>query len=247
MISAVILTKNNQKTIKKSIEGVSFADEVIVIDDYSIDKTVAIAKRLKARVFRRKLNSNFAKQRNFGLSKARFEWILFIDSDEFVTGNLRDEILLKLETENIFNGYYVPRVDFWLGRNLNHGENNSNIIRLARKNKGKWFLAVHEVWGVRGKIGNISGRLIHYPHPGVGDFISTINSYTPIHARENRRLKKRKPFIRVVIMPSARFVMDYFIKLGFLNGVHGFVVASIMSFHSFLGWSELWLTSRKRK
>lgn len=246
MISAIILTKNNENTIKKCIEGVLWADEVIIIDDYSNDKTVAIAKKVGTRVFKRKLNSNFASQRNFGISKAKNEWILFIDSDEFVTGNLRDEILLKIQTENKFAGYYIPRVDFWLGRNLKNGENNALIVRLAKRGKGRWHLAVHETWRINGKIGKLKERLIHYSNPSLREFIYKINNYGLAHAKENRRLGKSAIFVKVLLMPFAKFVMDFFLKLGIKDGVHGFIVACIMSFHSFLGWSHLWLISRKK-
>lgn len=247
MISAIVLTKDNEKTVKRCLECLLWVDELIVIDDYSSDKTVSIARKCKAKVFKRRLIGNFAAQRNFGLTKAKNKWILFIDSDEFVTENLKDEILLKITSDKKINGYRIPRADFWLGRNLKHGENNTKIIRLARKGKGRWKLAVHEVWQINGKLGTLKQKIIHYSHPNISSFISKIGGYSNLHAKQNKKLGKTNSLLRVLVMPLARFVVDYKFKLGFLDGVHGFVTASIMSFHSFLGWSNLWLTSRKKK
>lgn len=247
MISAIVLTKNSEKTIKRCLECLSWVDEIIVIDDYSNDKTLKIVKKFKSKVYKRHLDNNFAAQRNFALEKAKNKWVLFIDSDEFVTENLKDEILLRIMSDKNTNGYYIPRVDFWLGRNLNHGENNIKIVRLAQRGKGRWKLAVHETWQINGNLGTLKQKIIHYSHPSVFEFVKKVGIYSNLHAKQNRKLGKANSILKVIAMPFARFLVDYKLKLGFLDGVHGFVVAGIMSFHSFLGWSNLWLASRKKK
>ena len=119
-ISAVILTKNDQDTIKKVLESVSFCSQVLVIDDDSSDDTASIAKKMGAQVYKRKLDNNLAKQRNFGLKKAKHDWVLFIDSDELVTQELKQEIRDVLpDTEK--QGFYIPRKDMFLGKKLKHG------------------------------------------------------------------------------------------------------------------------------
>ncbi len=134
MISAVILTKNEEKNIQRCIKSLQWCEEIIIIDDYSIDNTLSKVKGCK--VFKRKLNGNFAAQRNFGLSKAKGDWVLFIDADEVVTKELQKEIVTRIKYSER-NGFYVKRKDIFLGRELNYGETgNTKLLRLSKRNSG---------------------------------------------------------------------------------------------------------------
>ena len=134
MISAVVLTHNNEDTICKTLESVSWCDERIVVDDYSTDKTKEIAKNAGAVIYHHALNDDFSSQRNYGLEKASGEWVLFVDSDEIVISNLRDEMLKLIQRDKNVVGYYIKRNDFLFGRELRYGETaNVRVIRLAKK------------------------------------------------------------------------------------------------------------------
>src|SRR5579862_8388057 len=169
MISAVILTKNEEKNIEACLDSVSWCDEKIVIDDHSTDKTVELAKKKGAKVFNRIMANNFSDQRNFGLEKAQGDWILFIDADERVSSPLWYEIMQHTsESRGDYNGYYIKRQDTIWGKILKHGEvGNIVILRLAKKGVGKWEGKVHEVWKVQGKTQLLKNSLDHYPHPTV--------------------------------------------------------------------------------
>ena len=119
MLSAVILTKNEERKIQGLIKSLSFASEIIVVDDYSLDKTVPLAKKFGARVYTRHLNEDFAAQRNFALKQATCDWVLFVDSDESVPPALAKQILKAIKSTNI-NGYYLKRQDVFLNKNLRH-------------------------------------------------------------------------------------------------------------------------------
>ena len=247
-ISAVILTKNEEGNIDECIRGLTFCEEIIVIDDNSTDKTVEITRRLGAKVFQRNLDGNFAAQRNFGMEKAMNKWVLFIDADERAGKELKDEMERELAVlNNPYLGYFFKRDDYVFGKRLKFGETASiALLRLARKSAGKWTRNVHEVWDVRGKTKTLKNSLKHYPHQSLREFISDINFQSDLHALANQEEGKRSSLARIVFWPKGKFLYNYFFKLGFLDGIEGFILALMMSLHSFLAWSKLWIIQRKR-
>ena len=196
MISAVILTKNEEKNIEDCIKSVKWCDEIILIDDNSTDKTREIAEELGAKVFRRDLNGDFFSQRNFGLEKAKNEWVFFVDADERVTPSLCEEIIgLTNNPINQCSGFYIKRRDFTWGKELKHGETgNIWLLRLARKLQGKWEGKIHEEWKIKGKVGKLENSLYHYPHQTVNEFLTEINFYTNLRAKELFEKKVRSGF-----------------------------------------------------
>jgi glycosyltransferase involved in cell wall biosynthesis len=248
-ISTVILTNNNESIIQKCIKSVSFSDEIIVVDDFSADRSRIEAKNEGARVYKRRLNDNFAQQRNFALSKAKGKWVLFIDSDEVVTKELADEIIQV--TANPFirtEGFYIKRLDFMWGKKIKHGEmGNTKLLRLARNGAGKWKRSVHEYWDVIGRVKTLNNPIYHYPHEDLKKFIASVNWFSSLHAKENMKEGKRSNLIKIILWPIAHFLVNWILKLGFLDGVRGFVIALIMSFHSFLAWSKLWIYQKNYK
>lgn len=245
MISVIILTRNEEKNIKACLQTLQWCGEMVVVDDYSQDRTVAIAKRSGARVFRHHLDNNFASQRNFGLEKVAGDWILFIDADERVTPELRKEILGKI-TQNEPPGFNLRRRDFWDGRWLKHGETaNVRLLRLGQKKKGKWQRKVHEFWDIQGNIGELKNPLLHYPHQNLGDFLEHINFYSSLHAEAFYGQGVKPSSFRIIVNPLGKFIANWIFKLGFLDGTAGLMMALIMSLHSFLAWSKLYLKWKK--
>lgn len=245
-ISAVILTKNEEKNIERCLKSIDFCDEIIVIDDFSDDETVELTRKFEANVYQRKLNNDFSAQRNFGLEKAKGEWILFIDVDEEVGEELKKEILEKVEIGNAkaeIAVYYIKRRDYWWGRELRFGEvkktRTSGLIRLVKKNSGKWTYRVHEVFKASGYFGHLKSFINHYPHPTLKDFIEEINFYSTVRARELLSQGKKTNILEIIFYPSGKFILNYFVYLGFLDGAAGFVYAFMMSFHSFLVRAKL--------
>lgn len=242
MISAIVLIKNEEKNITACLASLLFCNEIIIIDDYSTDMTLSQVKELstKIRIYKRHLDNNFAEQRNFGLTKARGDWILFVDADERIPQSLRDEIQQKIK-DGKYDAFYVQRRDFFLGKEMKYGETgNIKILRLGRRNYGKWRRKVHETWSVKGNIGELKNRILHYPHTTISEFINDINNYSTIHAEENKRERKKSGIDKIILYPIGKFFVNYFFKLGFLDGIPGFILATMMSFHSFLAWSKQW-------
>lgn len=268
MISAVVLTHNAEATLEQTFKSLTWCDEIVLIDDNSTDKTVEIAKKYQARVFTRSLSDDFSAQRNFGLAKARGEWVVFVDSDEVVSKELVSEARLichaGLDPASQWDsgsgagmtqgnrrskspsGYFIRRNDWFLGRWLKHGETaNVRLLRLARKDAGVWERPVHEVWDVKGEIGELKNPLLHYPHPNVAQFLEEINRYSSLNARCLFDQGIMVPWWHVVAYPTAKFFLNYVWLQGFRDGMPGAVMAIMMSFHSFLTRAKLWHLWRK--
>lgn len=244
MISAVILTKDEEDNIIDCIESLSFVDEVIVIDDNSTDRTLELIKNLKdekIKVFSRSLMDDFSAQRNFGLSKASGEWVLFIDADERIFESLTYEILNSIVENSNYTGFRMKRNDSIWGKLLKHGEaGDTELLRLAKKDAGRWEGNVHEAWKIKGRIGELKNPLMHYPHSTIKEFLREINFYTDIRATQLYKQGIQVYWLSIIFYPVGKFFLNYFLKLGFLDGLEGLVFALMMAFHSFLVRGKLW-------
>jgi glycosyltransferase involved in cell wall biosynthesis len=249
MISAIILTKNEEKNIEACLDSVSWCDEKIVIDDRSVDKTVELAKKKGAKIFTRSMYNNFSDQRNYGLEKAKGDWILFVDADERVSSALWYEIMQHTsESIEDLTGFYIKRQDTMWGKVLKHGETgNITLLRLAKKSTEKWEGRVHEKWNVRGKTEVLKNHLDHFPHQTVAEFLREINFYTDLRAEELFEKKATSNWAAIISYPKGKFFVNYILKAGFLDGLEGFVFALMMSLHSFLVRGKLWLLWQKNK
>ena len=241
MISAVVLTKNEEEQIEKCLKTLAFCGEIIVIDDFSTDKTAELAKKYTQKIYQRRLNDNFASQRNFGLDKAKGNWIFFVDADERVPKELQNEILKAAKTKK-YNGFYLKRKDFNWGRWLKHGETATvKLLRLAKKGKGEWQNPIHEVWQIKPPIGELKNPLHHYSHTTVSETIKRIDRYSSIRAKMLYQEGKRTNAFEILAFPVGKFLLNYFLRLGFLDGKAGYLMATFMSIHSFLVKAKLYL------
>lgn len=242
-LSAVVLAKNEESNIGKCLESLSWCDEILVIDDFSTDNTSKIARKHGTKVIKHNLSNNFAQQRNFGLSKTSNEWILFVDADEVVSDELRDNIKKKLQNPDQY-GYFLERKNYYYNKQLGYGEwGKTKLIRLGRKSAGRWTRAVHEHWDIS-KAGKIDGMLIHNSPQSTADFLTKIERYSGIHAIENSKEDKSANFYKVIVFPIGKFLKNYLIDKGYKDGIQGFIMSTMMSFHSFLSWGQLWLQRR---
>lgn len=229
-LSVIILSHNNEKTLDRALRSVSWADEIILVDDFSTDSTLKIAKEAshQIKIISHHLHNDWASQRNFALSQASGDWVLFLDSDEVITTKLQAEIQPALQDKNI-NGYFLKRQDYLGNRALKHGETDQvRLLRLAKRGVGQWQRPVHEYWTVPGPLGELASPLDHHPHETIRDFIVNSNHYSDIDA-------KILPAERFILLkPFAKFIYNYFILLGFLDGYPGFVFAYLMSLQSLM-------------
>jgi len=246
MISAIIITKNEEKNIKKCIQSVKWCDEILVIDSRSTDDTVGIAKKMGATVIVNEFENDFSKQRNIGLDKAQNDWVFYLDADERVSEGLAYEINNKI-TQNLENyeGFYVPRIDVMWEKQLHFGESQKRFIRLGKKGIGRWKGTVHEQWKMKGKVGTLQNMILHYPHQSIDEFLKEVNFYTDLRAKELYEQRKKSGTVQIITYPTAKFIENYIVRMGIRDGVAGMIVAIMMSFHSFLVRGKLFLLQNK--
>ena len=247
MISAVVIAKNEAEQIEDCLKSLSWCDELVVIDDYSTDETAKIAQKLRTKVYQHHLDNDFAELRNFGLKSAKGDWVLFIDADERVSKELAEEIQNAIKSNNS-DGYYLKRQDKFEEKILKHGETaNVRLLRLGKKDKGVWKRKVHETWQIKGKVGELQNPIIHNSHKDLTDFFSKISFYSELHAQQLFSEGKKSSLGKILFFPLGKFIYNWIILLGFLDGTQGFIMAMGMSLHSFLAASRLFLLNRDAK
>lgn len=247
-LSVIIITKNEEKNIERAINSVKeIADEVLVIDSGSTDRTVEIAKQLGAKTIFNEWRG-FANQKNFGIYQASNDWVLVVDADEEVSPKLRKSIKAAL-TNHKFDAYEIARKTYYLGEFLEYTWYPEWKLRLFRKDYVKFEGDLHEdVKFLREcKVGRLEGDLYHYSYRDLyHQYIKTIN-----YAREMAEIyhKKGKKFklYRLIFSPVFIFIKNYFVKLGFLDGKRGFLVAMSSFFYTFLKYMFLYELELKEK
>lgn len=173
---------------------------------------------------------DFAKERNKALSAVeRGKWVLFLDSDEIITPELKDE-LKNLNPNNQINGYFIIR----------RGIVEEKLLRLARKDAGKWERCVHEVWKVKGKIGCLKNPIIHRDERNISEMIKKANFYSTLHAKANKEEGKKSTLFKIILYPFLKFFQTFIVKKAYKKGINGFVFSIFQSFQSFLSWSKLY-------
>lgn len=223
-LSLVILS-NKPENAKKAQTCCKFADEVIIMHEDNL--------------------TDYSGARNKGLKKAKGNWVFFLDDDEKISTKLKKEIKEAIKS-NKYKGYYVKRHDNFLGRELRHGENGAvNLLRLAKRDAGKFHRPVHEVWYIDGRVGRLKNPLQHFPHKSISSFLSKINKYSTIEARYRHERGTKSSLYKAIVYPPAKFILNWVFRLGFLDGVPGTIMAIMMSFHSFQTWTKLYLLQNK--
>ncbi|MDO8658903.1 MAG: hypothetical protein Q7K55_09255, partial [Candidatus Levybacteria bacterium] len=138
------------------------------------------------------------------------------------------------------------RVDFMWGKYLKYGETgNMRLLRLGKKNSGSWRGMTHERWLIKGLLGRLTNPLQHFPHKNLTEFLKEINFYTNIRSKELKLKDKKTNFLEIILYPIGKFLLNYFIKRGFMDGIAGLIFAITMSFHSFLVRGKLWQQNEK--
>ncbi|MFA7122627.1 MAG: glycosyltransferase family 2 protein [Candidatus Delongbacteria bacterium] len=240
-LSAAIITKNEEKNIKRCLESVRWADEIIVVDSGSTDKTVGICKSYDCRI---ELSEwlGFAKTKQKAVDLCTNDWVLVLDADEEITDSLKDR-LLKILDNPVHSGYRIKRESFYLGKKIRYcGWDKDYTLRLFDKNKGRFNnKAVHESVQIQsGTIGVISDPMIHYTYPTISSHIDKMNTYSDLGAAEMAKKGHASNPVSAVLRGLAKFVKMYILKLGFLDGKTGFVLCVNSAYGVYLKYLKMW-------
>jgi glycosyltransferase involved in cell wall biosynthesis len=245
-LSVVVITLNEEDRIRECLASVSWADEIIVVDAGSEDKTVTLARELTDHVVVRAWDG-FAAQKNFGIERATGDWILSLDADEQVEPDLRDEIRAVIAAPDACPGYRIARRNIMWARWIRHGRLYPDWqLRLFRRGRGRFVdRAVHESVQVDGPVGQLRAPLRHHSYRDVSDFLRRADRYATLAADD--WMRGGRPFrpITIVTAPLGRFLSMYVVHRGFLDGWRGFLLASLYAYYVFIRSAKIWERSTR--
>ena len=238
-ISATIITYNEERNLPRAIESLRCADEVVVVDSGSTDRTVELAEKLGARVIECGW-LGFAKQKNFAAEQALHDWILSLDADESVSEALEAEIWHLKKVAPVCDAYTMPRMARYLGRWIRHsGWYPDRKVRLYDRAKAHWegdF--VHESVKVSGSVGDLQGNLLHFTCDSLTEHIRTMDRYTTLAAEQLVESGRRVSWARLICEPPWTFFNTYVLKAGFFDGVEGLAIANMAALYNFLKYAK---------
>ena len=240
-LSVLIPTYNEEKNIRACLESVSWADEIVVVDAHSKDRTVRIAEQHAARVLQH-TERNPTAQKNWALPQTTHPWVLIVDADERVPPALQDEILALLGSRPDHRGYLIRRKNHFYEQPIHYGGwKNDRVLRLFDRNKGRYTdRLVHETVEILGPTPCLNNRLLHYTFQDFHRYMEKINRYTDWGARQLDREGRRANIAHLAFRPLHHFIKSYLLRLGFLDGIAGLALASLGAFSVFLKYVKLW-------
>jgi len=243
-ITAIIPTLNEEERIQNSLKSAEFADEVIVIDSYSTDRTVDIVKQSDAILLQRKFD-DFSSQKNFAIDKASNDWIVWIDADEVLTTELQEEIRKAIRNAGDIVGFYIYRIFFFKGKRMRYtGMQNDKLIRVFNRKYCRYKGKIHEKIHTEGKLGFLKHKILHYSYIGFDRYIVKLHQHATLKAEELYEQGILITPFHIVIKPIARFVKHYIVKLGFLDGFYGFIISFALSYGVLVRYIKLWSLRR---
>jgi glycosyltransferase involved in cell wall biosynthesis len=250
--TACLITFNEERNLPEALASVGFADEIIVVDSHSRDRTREIAagfegrsrdgRPVKPRVIERDWPGH-VEQKNFAIDRATHEWVLCLDADERLSPELRREIEAVLARDPPgADGYTMPRKTYYLGRWVLHGGwYPDRKLRLFRRSRGRWGgTNPHDHVRLETRAVDLEGDLLHYSYRSLADHLRTINSFTDIAAREKVKQAVRFPLLRMLVHPPLKFFKMYVLKQGFREGTAGLIIALLGMLYVFLKYAKLW-------
>jgi glycosyltransferase involved in cell wall biosynthesis len=246
-ISVVVITKNEADAIERCLRSVGWADEVIVLDSGSTDRTVEISQKMGARVSVTADWPGFGPQKNRALAQATGDWVLSLDADEWVTQDLRDEILRTISNPDGTLAFRVPRLSSFCGRSMRHsGWWPDYVTRLFRRGAARFSDdVVHERVIVEGKTGTLCEPIMHDTFVDLDELLQKMNNYSSLAAQEMRRGGRRVGLAGAVLRGLWAFIRTYFLRGGFLDGREGFMLAVATAEGTYYRYAKLMLLDKK--
>lgn len=242
-VTACVIARNEEKTIERALKSLTWADEIVVIDAYSTDRTVEIAKKYTKNVFQNEWKG-FTNQRNFALEHCNADWVFFLDSDEEASIDLGKKLLAIAQDDpkRHPNCYSIKRIEFFLGKELHFGPGNpSHQWRFFKKNAVRFEGEVHEFPKFEGGVGKIESPIYHNPDLGIDRFLSKLNHYTTLEALDRFGQGQRTSLMHAFGTFFTTFFKNGIRYKGFLNGKEGVVLTTLESVSRVVRHLKLWL------
>jgi glycosyltransferase involved in cell wall biosynthesis len=240
-LSLIVITRNEQGSIERCLRSAAFADEIVVVDNHSTDKTVEIARSLGAKVIEAPDWPGFGRQKNRALEAATGDWVLSLDADEWIEQPLADEIRSAIAAAVAADGYEMPRRSRFCGKVVGHsGWWPDYVLRLWRRDRGRFIdVSVHERVEVRGRVARLSSPIEHEAIVDLADARDKARRYAGAAAAELASQGKRSSRAKAFARAGAAFFRTYVWRAGFLDGVTGYRVALYNSDYTYQKWVRL--------
>jgi glycosyltransferase involved in cell wall biosynthesis len=243
-LSVAIITYNEEANIRRTLESVKWADEIVVVDSGSTDRTTSICREYTDKVMHQDW-LGFAQQKNAAIGKTSGDWVLSLDADEPVEPALAEEIRTIIASPEARDGYRIPRKTFFLGEQIRHGGWYPDYnLRLFKKGKGTFEERhVHEAIKVRGTLGCTQHAILHYAYPDLSSYMASINKYSSlsVEVMEKKGITGFTGSMAAILFhPVYTFVLKYVLRLGFLDGKHGLVLNLFHAYYVFAKYAKAW-------
>lgn len=240
-ISVIILVHNDESKIRAALESVTWADETVIIDDYSTDDSVNIANEYEVRIIQHKYE-NYAEQVNWGLQQATHDWVFVLDSDERITDELRDETLALKQNNFEYDGYIIYRQSLFLGQLIRYcGWQDDKVTRLFNRHKGRHNAKTdHSDITVDGRVGKLKHKMLHDTFTDFDEYFMKMKRYSDRAALDMFEAKKRVTWNHLTLRPLFRFFKMYVLRFGFLDGRIGLILCGLTAFYVFTKYAKAW-------
>ncbi|HOX86578.1 MAG TPA: glycosyltransferase family 2 protein [bacterium] len=241
LLSVIVITYNEEKNIAACLESVAWADEIIVVDSKSPDRTVEIARQYTEHVYSTDF-MGYAANKNFALAHASGDWVLWLDADERVTPELAQEIRHTLDQPSAVHGYEISRKAFFLGRWIRHcGWYPGYVLRLFRRESGRFNdRKVHEGLELSGERRRLHNDLLHFTDMDLEHYFDKFNQYTSLAAEDLADKQRHARLWDLLLRPTFLFIKMYLFKRGFLDGVQGWMLCLLSSAYVAVKYAKLW-------
>lgn len=246
-ISVYTITYNEEGKIRDCLESVKWADEIVIVDSFSTDKTVEICREYTDKIIQYEF-VGFGRLRNIAVSHTSNDWVFSVDADERVTEELRDEIIEKLKSEPDADAYFIPRVNYFLGHRVKHcgWYPDYRQPQLFHKSKMKYSdHLVHESFILSGKVSYLRGHIVQYPFLSLEEFLRKIERYSSLRAEDMFREGKRFKIHHLFTHPLSMFIKTFILKRGFLDGKIGLIISMLYAYYTLIKYIKLWEMSEK--
>ena len=246
-LSGIVITKNNERTIARCIESLTWADQIVVVDSGSTDGTLQICRDLGAQVHTTADWPGHGPQKNRALERATGDWVISVDSDEWVTPELRAEVERTLARADVKAGYAVPRRSSFCGRFMRHsGWWPDYVVRVFRRDAGRFTDDhTHERLVVTGSVGRLREPIMHEAITDLDQMIGKMNAYSTSSAHMKHAEGRRAGLVTAVLHGAWAFFRTYVLRLGFLDGREGFMLAVANAEGSYYRYLKLMLLSER--
>jgi glycosyltransferase involved in cell wall biosynthesis len=240
MLSIALIAHNEEENIRDALASATWADEIVVVDAFSTDRTPEICRQYTDKVFSVEW-AGFAEQKNKAVSMTTHEWVFSLDADERVTKELREEIQEVVRNKSSKDGYFVPRKNYFAGRWIKHGGWWPDYtIRLFRRDKGLFEMReVHESIKITGQTGYLKHPVEHYTYKDSTDYLRRMETYSTLAARELFKQGKRAHVLDITLRPVAAFFRMFFLQLGIFDGIYGILLAYLYSLYTYEKYKKL--------